>query len=64
MWGKVDQQNLITHFKQDCQSVVGWQSNLVLSSKSSSLVLALRRNTLSSWATIGINQVFIYAQLH
>jgi hypothetical protein len=37
---------------------------LVLRSKSSSLVLALRRNTLSSWATIGINQVFIYAQLH
>jgi hypothetical protein len=40
-----------------------WDS-LVLRSKSSSLVLALWRNTLSSWATIGINQVFIYAQLH
>jgi transposase len=37
---------------------------LVLRSKRSSLVLALRRNTLSSWATIGINQVYIYAQLH
>jgi transposase len=37
---------------------------LVLRNKRSSLVLALRRNTLSSWATIGINQVFIYAQLH
>jgi hypothetical protein len=37
---------------------------LVLRSKSSLLVLAFRRNTLSNWATVYINQVFIYAELH
>jgi hypothetical protein len=41
-----------------------YQNLLLLRSKSSLLVLALRRNTLSSWATICINQIFIYAQLH